>query len=88
LIILKNTHVRKDSILLVSADQWKFTKLPNLLMKCCADVYNVDETSSFYCAMLDASLSQKCAAVSSSKKAMDCIIVLCCSNMSETNKWS
>jgi hypothetical protein len=26
-------------------------------------------------------------AVSGSKKAVDCVILLCCSNMSETNKW-
>jgi hypothetical protein len=54
--IKKKAHDRKDSTLLVGADQWKFTKLPNL-MKCCAEVCNVDETSLFYCAILDASLS-------------------------------
>jgi hypothetical protein len=72
--IKKRAHDRKDSTLPVSADQWKFTKLPNLFMKCCADVYNVDETSLFYCAMLHASLSYKCAAVSGSKKSSE----LCC----------
>jgi hypothetical protein len=56
-------------------------------MKCCEDVYNVGETSLFCCVMLDASLSWKCAAVYGSKKAVDCVIVLCCSNISETNKW-
>jgi hypothetical protein len=56
-IILKKAHDRKESTHPVSADQWKFTKLPNLLMKSCADVYNVDRTSLFYCARLDASLS-------------------------------
>jgi hypothetical protein len=40
----------------VSADQWKFTKLPEFVKKC-ADIYNADETSLFYCVVLDASLS-------------------------------
>jgi hypothetical protein len=55
----KKAHDRKDSTLLVSADQWKITKLPNLLMKCCADVCNVDEISLFYCATLDAVVQRK-----------------------------
>jgi hypothetical protein len=53
----------------------------------CADIYNADETSLFHCVTLDPSLSKKCTAVSGSEKAMACVIVLCCSNMSETNKW-
>jgi hypothetical protein len=55
--IKKKACDRKGSTLLPSADQWKFTKLPNPLMRCCADIYSVDEPSLFYCAMLHASLS-------------------------------
>jgi hypothetical protein len=36
----------------VSVDQWKFTNLPEFLKKCCADIYNADETSLFYCSAL------------------------------------
>jgi hypothetical protein len=55
---IKKRHMTERTVLfLLSADQWKFTNLPNLLMKCCADVYSVEETSLFYCATLDASLS-------------------------------
>jgi hypothetical protein len=66
---------------------WKFTKLPEFLNKCCADMKNADKTSLFYCAALVAPLSWKCAAVSGSKRAVDCAILLCSSNMSESNKW-
>jgi hypothetical protein len=46
-----------------------------LLQKFCADdIYNADETSLFYHAMLDGSLSYKHATLSGSKKAMDCVL--------------
>jgi hypothetical protein len=70
-----------------SADQCIFTKLPNLLKKCCADIYNAEETNLFYCATLDASQSCKCAAVSVSKKILDCVTEVYCSDLSETNQW-
>jgi hypothetical protein len=54
---IKKAHDRKDSTVVVSADQWKFTKLPNFLKQCCVDIYNADETSLFYCATLVLSLS-------------------------------
>jgi membrane protein involved in colicin uptake len=42
----------------VSAEQWKSTKLPDLLQKCSAgDIYNADETGLFYRAKPDGSLS-------------------------------
>jgi hypothetical protein len=81
-MILKKAHDKKDS-----ADETKFTKLLEFLNKCCSDINNADKTSLFYCAALNAPLSWKCAAVSGSKRAVDCVIVLCCSNMSESNKW-
>jgi hypothetical protein len=56
-----------------------------MLKKCCSDICNANETSIFYFAMLDASLSRKCAAVSGSKKVVECVAVSCCLEMSETN---
>jgi hypothetical protein len=51
------------------------------------DIYTVDETGLFYHAMPDCSLSYKHATVSGSKKAIDRVTVLCCSNMTGTDKW-
>jgi hypothetical protein len=55
----------------VSADRWKYTKLPNLPQKFCADdIYNADETGLFCCAMPDGFLSYKHATLSGSKTTM------------------
>jgi hypothetical protein len=59
-IILIKAHDRKDSAAVVSADQWKCTKLPEFLTKCCLYIYNANETSLLYCAALDASLMCSC----------------------------
>jgi hypothetical protein len=60
--IKKRRHMMGGTVLLFGADQWKFAGLPNLLKKFYADIYNADEIGLFYCAMLDASLSCRCAA--------------------------
>jgi hypothetical protein len=58
-------------------------------MKICADdIYSVDEAGLFYRDTPDGSLSYKHATRSGSKKAMDCVRTLCCSNMSENDKWN
>jgi hypothetical protein len=70
-----------------SPEQWKSTKLPNLLQKFRADdIYNANKTSLFHHAMPDGSLSYKHATLPGSKKAIDCVTVLCCTNMSGSNK--
>ncbi|XP_067126959.1 tigger transposable element-derived protein 6-like [Centruroides vittatus] len=85
-IKLKKVHI-KDSSDSVSTGQWKSTKLSSLLQKFCADdIYNADETSLFYCATPDSFLSCKRAALFGSKKVMDHVTVLCCSNMSGSDK--
>jgi hypothetical protein len=62
-------------------------KVPELLKKYCADdIYSVDETGLFYRAMPDGSLCYKHVKLLGSKKAVDRITVLCCSNMSGTDK--
>ncbi|XP_072119240.1 tigger transposable element-derived protein 4-like [Mobula birostris] len=75
-IQFKKTHGEKSGSDALNAEAWKSTKLPDLLQKFCADdIYNADETGLFYRAIL-----------SGTKKAIDRITVLCCSNMSGTDK--
>jgi hypothetical protein len=51
------------------AEQWKSTKLPNLVQKLCADnICNADETGLLYRATTAGSLSYKHATLSGSKK--------------------
>jgi hypothetical protein len=79
-------HGEEDCADAVSAEQWKSTKLPNLLQKFCADgIYNANETGLFYPALMGSSLSYN-HALFGSKKAMDRVSVLCCSNMSGTDE--
>jgi hypothetical protein len=86
-IEFKKAH-SEDSADAVYAEQWKSTKLPNLLQKFCADdIYSAYETGLLHHAMLDGSISYIHATLSGSNKAMDCVPVLCCSNMSGTDKW-
>jgi hypothetical protein len=69
------------------AKPWKSKKAPELLKKFCADdLYSADETGLFYRATPDGSLCCKHVKLLGSKKAMDCITVLCCSNVSGTDK--
>jgi hypothetical protein len=80
---IKKTHCKKDSIDNVNSEQWKSTKLPNLLQKLCVDdIYNANETGLFYRATLGGFLSYKHADLSGSNKAMDRVNMLCSSNMS------
>jgi hypothetical protein len=66
---------------------WKSKKVPELLQKFCADdVYSADETGLFYRATPDGSICYKHVQLLGSKNAMDRITVLCCSNMSGTDK--
>jgi hypothetical protein len=75
----------KGSADALSAEQKKSTKLPNLLQKFCTDnIYNANETGLFYCAFSDGFLSYNHTTLSGSKKSVDPVSVLCCSNMSGT----
>jgi hypothetical protein len=72
---------RRGTLLMLSAEQWESTKL--LLQKICADdIYS----ALFYHAMPDNFLNYKHTTLFGSKKAVDCITVLCCSNISGTDK--
>ena len=66
--------------------QWKL-RLPSLLQKFRPeDIYNADKTGLFYRATPNGSMVYKYKALSGSKKAMDRVTVLCCSNMLGTDK--
>jgi hypothetical protein len=77
----------KESADSAGAEEWKLTKLPELLEKFPTDdIYNGDEIGLYYHATPDGSSSYKHVALSGSKKAMDRVTVLCCSNMSGSDK--
>jgi hypothetical protein len=78
---------KKDSADVVGAEEWKSKEVPELRQKCCADdIYSADETGLFFLATPDGSVCYKYVQLLGSKKAMDRITVLCCSNMSGTDK--
>jgi hypothetical protein len=59
-IKFKKAHGEKSSADAVSSEQWKSTKLPNLLQKFCADnIYSAYETSLLHRATSVGSLSYK-----------------------------
>jgi hypothetical protein len=73
----------RDSVDTESAEQWKSTKLPNLLQEFCTDnICNDDETSLFCHVKPDGSLSYRHATLSDSQKEMDRVNIFCCSNRS------
>ena len=85
-IKFKKAYGEKASADFASAEQWKL-RLSSLLQKFRSeDIYNADETGLFYRATPNGSLVYKYEALSGSKKAMDRVTVLCCSNMLGTDK--
>ncbi|CAH8477968.1 unnamed protein product [Dicrocoelium dendriticum] len=83
----KKAHGEKESANSARAEEWKSTKLPDLLEKFPADDINsADETGLYYRATPDGSLIYKHVTLSGCKKAMGRVTVLCCSNMSGTDK--
>ncbi|XP_035204715.1 tigger transposable element-derived protein 6-like [Stegodyphus dumicola] len=80
-------HGEKGSADKESSKQWKTTKIPTFLENFCADdIYNADETGLYYRATPDGSLCYKHIALTGYKKVMDRITVLCCTNMSGSDK--
>ena len=70
-----------------SSEEWISSGLPELLGKYRPnDVYNADETGLYYRATPDGSLCYCRETLSGSKKTMQRITVLCCSNMTGTDK--
>ncbi|XP_051784514.1 tigger transposable element-derived protein 6-like [Erpetoichthys calabaricus] len=86
-IKFKKAHGEKGSADADGVEKWKSSKLPELLKQFCADdIYNADETGLYYRATPDGSLCYKHETLVGSKKEMDRITVLCCSNMSGSDK--
>lgn len=86
-IKFKRSHGEKASADKEGAEEWSFSTLPDLLKEFSPDnIYNADETGLFYRATPDGSLCYKQQQLEGSKKAMDRITVLCCCNMSGTDK--
>lgn len=50
------------------------------------NIYNADEIVLFYHAMPDGSLCHKHESLSGAKKAMNCMTMLCCVNMSGSDR--
>lgn len=86
-IKFKRAHGEKNSANLLAAEEWRSLKLNDLLKKYNPeDVYNADETGLFYRATPDGSLCYKRHKLIGCKKAMDRFTVLCCCNMTGTDK--
>lgn len=86
-IKFKRFHGEKSSADTNGANEWSLAKLPEILKKISPqDIYNADETGLFYRATPDGSLCYKRETLEGSKKAMDRITVLCCCNMTGTDK--
>ena len=68
-------------------EEWKKTVLSKIFEQYLPSrIYNVDETALFYHATPEGSLTFAKAQLIVSKKAMDCMTLLCCTNMSEDDK--
>ena len=86
-ILHKRMHGEKQDADTDAAKDWTSSVLPELLSKYGPDdIYNADETGLYYRATPDGTLAFKEESVCGSKKAMDRVTALVCSNMSGTDK--
>ena len=86
-IVYKRAHGEKGSTDIKSAEEWTSTILPGLLEEYRpSEVYNADETGLYYRATPDGSLCYCHEKLSGSKKALERITVLWCSNQTGTDK--
>ena len=83
----QQAHGEKGSADIKSDEEWTSTILPGLLEEYRPnEVYNADETGQYYRATPDGSFCYCHEKLSGSKKAMEKITVLCCSNLTGTDK--
>ena len=83
----KRAHGVKGSADIKSAEEWTSTILPGLLEEYRLNgVYNANETGMYNLATTDGSLCYRHEKLSGSKKAMERITVLCCTNLTGTDK--
>ena len=86
-IIFKKVYGEKGSADNLSAKEWKSNKIAAFLDSFCENhIYNADETGLYYWATPDGSLCYKNVNLNDLKKSMDRITILCCANMSSTDK--
>ena len=86
-IVYKRAHGERSSADQESAKVWQNAKLEDILARYDPDdIYNADETGLFYRATPDGSLTYRHETISGWKKAMDRVTVLCCTNMTGTDK--
>ena len=86
-IMFKRTHGEMGSGDTQGADKWISMVLTQLLREYKPDdIYNADETGLYYRVTPDGFLCYAYQKLSGSKKAMDCITVLCCANMTGSDK--
>ena len=86
-IVYKRAHGESHSANATSAAQWKSDSIPQLLQEFQpSNIYNADKTGLCYCATPDGSLVFRKSALQGSKKAMECITLLVCVNMTGTDK--
>ena len=85
-IVYKRAHGKSYSANATSAVQWKSDSIPQLLQEFQpSNIYNANKTGLCYCATPDGSLVFRKSA-QGSKKAMECIMLLVCVNMTGTDK--
>lgn len=84
-IKFKRVHVEKSSADISASNDWKVDTLQKIFYDF-APVFNVDETGLYYRATPDGSLYFKKDIPSGSKKSIDRITVLCCVNMTGSDK--
>lgn len=86
-IVFRRAHGEKASANHEGASQWMDETIPQILDKFDPDdIFNADETGLYYRATPDGSLTYKYESLSGSKKALDRVTVLCCANMSGSEK--
>lgn len=86
-IKFKKAHGEKASADVLSADKWKLERLPEIMNEFSPEnIYNADETGLYYRATPDGSLCFKKDNLAGSKKAMERVTVLCCTNMTGNDK--
>ena len=86
-ICYKVAHGEKKDADITEATSWVNNVLPQILQPFApTDVYNADETGIYYRATPDGTLTFRSEALAGSKKAMDRITVLVCTNMTGTDR--
>ena len=86
-IVFKKVSGEKSSADVNGANAWKNSKLIEMLNEFDEEnIYNADETGLYYRATPDGSLTYKSQTIAGYKKAMDRVTILCCTNVTGSDK--